>query len=130
LPVLYLPAKARYKMGIQVEFNPDLALRKFNTQNREVEECLPENLAIDKIYPFLKKGQRNYYLKGEVPLLITEGDEKLSKPIASIIILKAEHFLRNNEIYTKGEYKVVEVFNDNKIHFNGFSKEKENETIM
>lgn len=47
-------------MGIQVEFNPDLALRnieEFENGNREIEECIPENMETDKIYSFLKKGQ-------------------------------------------------------------------------
>jgi hypothetical protein len=52
-------------MGIQVEFNPDLALRdisEFKKGNRKEEECIPENLEAGKIYPFLKKDQRNYWL--------------------------------------------------------------------
>ena len=42
-------------MGIQVEFNPDLALRAFRTPERLKEECLPEKLESEKEYPFLKK---------------------------------------------------------------------------
>ena len=74
----------------------------------------------------MKKGQRNYWLQGELPLLITEGNQKLSKPVASIIILEAAHFTINNESWTKGKYKVTEIFNtkDNKIHFDGFTKLK------
>ena len=114
-------------MGIEVEYNPDLALRdisEYKKGNRKIEECLPENIESGRIYDFLKKGQRNYWLKGEVPLLRTEGNQKLSRPIASVIILEAIHFLLNDEPYTKGRYKVVEVFDENdfKIHFNGFSR--------
>jgi hypothetical protein len=56
--------------------------------------------------------------------LETKGDQQLSKPLASIIILEATHFLLNGEPYTKGKYKIVEVFtpDDSKIHFNGFTK--------
>ena len=43
-------------MGIQIEFNPDLALRKFGTEGREINECLPEKLEIGKVYNFLKQG--------------------------------------------------------------------------
>ncbi len=50
-------------MGIQVEFNPDLALRAFGTEGREWEECLPEELIRGEVYLFLKKGQRNYWLE-------------------------------------------------------------------
>lgn len=112
-------------MGIQVEFNPDLALRnisEFNSGNRKVEECIPDNLKAGEIYDFLKTGQRNYWLEGEIPLLETKGNGILSKPLASIVILEATHFRENNINYTKGRYKVVEVFSDSKIHFNGFQK--------
>jgi len=110
-------------MGIQVEFNPDLALRdisEFKKGNREEEECIPENLEVEKEYPFLKKDQRNYWLFGELPLLETKGNGVLSRPKASIVIIEATHFLINKEIYTKGKYKVIEVFKDNKIYFEGF----------
>ncbi|MFA5381579.1 MAG: hypothetical protein WC356_00300 [Candidatus Micrarchaeia archaeon] len=114
-------------MGIQTEYNPDLALRNFDEfkkGNREIEECIPENIEVEKIYNFLKKGQRNYWIEGEIPLLETKGNAQLSKPLASIIILEATHFLLNDEPWTKGKYKVIEIFdkNDNKIHFNGFEK--------
>ncbi len=114
-------------MGIQVEFNPDLALRnisEFRKGNRKKEECIPEKLEKGQIYEFLKKGQRNYWIEGEIPLLETKGNQQLSRPIASIIILEATHFLLNGEPYTKGKYKIVEVFNqaDSKIHFEGFTK--------
>ena len=112
-------------MGIKVEFNPDLALRdieEFKKGNRKEEECVPENLEADKVYNFIKKEQRNYWLHGEIPLRLTKGNENLSEPIASIVILEATHFLDNKGIYTKGKYKVIEVFGDNKIHFSGFDK--------
>jgi hypothetical protein len=83
------------------------------------EECLPERLGEGKQYPFLKKGQRNYYLEGEVALLITNGKE-LSDPIASIKILEATHFNRGYEIWTRGLYEIVKVFDneDSEINFN------------
>lgn len=114
-------------MGIQVEFNPDLALRNFSEfkkGRRKKEECLPEIIKVDKIYPFLKEGQRNYWLEGELPLLETKGNQQLSKPLASIVILEITHLILDNKLYTKGKYKVIEVFNpkDIKIHFNGFAK--------
>lgn len=112
-------------MGIKVEFNPDLALRdisEFKKGKRKEEECIPEKLEEGKIYPFLKKEQRNYWLFGEIPLLETKGNEVLSRPRASIIILEATHFLENNETYTKGKYRVIEVFNDDKIYFEGLER--------
>ncbi len=109
-------------MGIKVEFNPDLALRniaEFKKGRRKRAECIPANLKTGRIYPFLKKEQRNYWLHGEIPLVETKGNQQLSRPKASIIILEATHFIKNKEIYTKGRYKVVKVFNDNKVHFEG-----------
>jgi hypothetical protein len=112
-------------MGIVVEFNPDLALRnisEFKNGNRKEPECIPEKLEEGKIYPFLKKDQRNYWLFGEIPLVETKGNQVLSRPKASVVILEATHFLENNEVFTKGKYKVVEVFKDDKIHFEGMDK--------
>lgn len=112
-------------MGIRVEFNPDLALRnifEFKEGRRKEGECIPENLEVGKIYHFLKKDQRNYWLFGEIPLLETKGNSVLSRPLASIIIIEVTHYLENNEIYTKGSYKVVEIFNDNNIYFEGFAR--------
>jgi len=112
-------------MGIQVEFNPDLALRdigEFKNGNRAIEECIPEDLKAGETYNFLKKGQRNYWLMGEIPLLETKGEGRLSMPKASIVILEAIHFIKDGEIYTKGKYQVREIFNDAEVHFNGFAK--------
>jgi dephospho-CoA kinase len=115
-------------MGIAVEFNPDLALRnirEYSQENsvdrRELAECIPNPLIIGEMFEFLKKGQRNYWLFGEIPLLETDG-KRLSLPLASIVILEATHILRGEEIYTKGIYTVVEIFPQTEIHFNGFAK--------
>ncbi len=54
-----------------------------------------------------------------MPLIETKGGI-FSKPKASVIILEAVHFIENSEVYTKGKYKVVEVFMDeNRIYFEG-----------
>lgn len=111
-------------MGIIVEFNPDLALRnvsEFKDGNRKIEECVPEDLEAGRTYPFLKRGQRNYWLDGRIPLLETKGDGNLSRPKAGVVILEATHFLDNDIAYTKGSYRVVEIFKDDAIHFEGFS---------
>lgn len=120
-------------MGIKVEFNPDLALRsreKFPT--RDSRECIPEPLETGKRYEFLKRGQRNYWLEGEIPLLETKGYERLSRPIASVKIINVTHFVRvdpgikntREEVWTKGLYEVVEVFDSNnkQIHFEGYKR--------
>ncbi len=116
-------------MGIKVEFNPDLALRnisEFNNGKRKKEECIPENLEKDKIYDFLKSGQRFFWFSdaknwgnGQIPLCETDGKENLSRPIASIKMIEATHFLNNKKIWTKGKYKVIDIFDikGKKIHF-------------
>lgn len=121
-------------MGIKVEFNPDLALRdmiEFEKGDRKKEECIPRNLKSGKVYDFLKSGQRLFWLsdsgfwgKGQLPLCRTNGKEELSRPLASIKILEVTHFLKKGKVWTKGKYKVVEVFDekDEKIHFEGCKK--------
>ena len=115
-------------MGIQTEYNPDLALRPYNTDGREPEECLPEKLEEGEIHNFLKKGQRLFWLSddpewknGQIPLYETIGQGKFSRPIASVKIIEVTHFLKNSEVWTKGKYKVISIFNPNnqKINFEG-----------
>ena len=120
-------------MGIAVEFCPDLALREFGTEGREVDECLPERLVVGAVYGFLKKGMRCYYLSdsevwsgGELPLRKTPGMEKLSRPLASVKILEATHFLKEGVVWTKGKYKIMDVFDEgsSKINFEGYMRIK------
>lgn len=121
-------------MGIKVEFNPDLALRnisEYKNGRRKIEECVPEKMEVGRVYDFLKNGQRLYWLSdsefwgsGQLPLFETAGEEKLSRPLASIKILEATHFLEGGEVWTKGKYQVIEVFdaNDPKIHFEALKR--------
>lgn len=111
-------------MGISVEFCPDLALRKFGTPGRKAEECLPEKLYGNCVYSFLKQGQKNYFFPDVIPLRETKGNSVLSKPHAGIIIQEATHFLHQGEVWTKGSYRVIEVYdpNDGTIHFDGLEK--------
>ena len=114
-------------MGIQVEFNPDLALRAFGTSERLEDECLPEELCQGWVYNFLKEGQRNYWLDGELPLLETKGNQELSRPLASVVILEYTNFkIDDGRIYTSGKYEVIEVFdpNDFTIHFESYRRIK------
>lgn len=111
-------------MGIKVEFNPDLALRAFRTPGRLEAECLPKKLIRGQTYHFLKEGQRNYWLEGEVPLLETKGNQQLSRPLASINILEATHFLVDNKPYTRGIYRINQVYDtkNKKINFESYRK--------
>jgi|TARA_B100002003_G_C14143765_1_gene549908 hypothetical protein len=116
-------------MGIIAEFSPELPLRdysEFENGNRKEEECVPKNLEAGKVYDFLKSGQRIYWLNdeeywknGEMPLTKTNGKGETTRPCASIKMLEVTHFLDNGNVFTKGKYKVIEVFdiNDPKINF-------------
>ncbi|EKE19920.1 MAG: hypothetical protein ACD_8C00086G0011 [uncultured bacterium] len=101
-------------MGIAVEFNPDLALRdisEFKAGRRKIEECVPENLEVGKVYEFFKKEQRIYYLLGEISLIeTTTSGGSFSKARASVNILEVTHFIENGEVCTKGKYKINEIF--------------------
>jgi hypothetical protein len=114
-------------MGITVEFNPDLALRNtkaIKQDHRLKDECIPSPLETGKTYSFLKHGQRFYWLHDELPLVETEGEGKLTPPIASIIILEVTHFKEDGEVMTKGKYKVIKVLEKGEIYFNGINKIK------
>ncbi len=111
-------------MGIVVEYCPDLALRKFGTEGRGINECLPEKLEVGKRYGFLKLGQKHYWFFGEIPLRETKGGGVLSKTLASVKIIEAMHFLKDGDVWTKGGFEVVEVYdlNDRLVHFDGLEK--------
>ena len=115
-------------MGIQVEFNPDLALRSIieaAAGRRNPAECIPNGLKAGQIHPFLKEGQRIYWMDGEIPLLETQGEGKLSRPKASIRIIEATHYvITSGKVWTKGLFEVVKVFNDDAVHFDGFARIK------
>ncbi len=110
-------------MGIRVEFNPELALRniaEFHNGSRQLEECIPAKLVAGKIYPFLKREQRHYWLNGQIPLVETKGGETLSRPKAVIVILETTHFVDKDVLSTKGLYRVDKVIDDDGVYFEGF----------
>ena len=115
-------------MGIAVEFTPDLALRnikEFKEGRRKQEECIPENLEKNKVYNFLKQDQRHYCMVAESPLVETKGQGKLSRPLASVRIMEATHFFdETNKVWTKGKYKIIDIFdpNDPTCHFDMYTK--------
>ena len=116
-------------MGIKVEFNPDLALRnfqEFRLGNRKQEECIPERLEKGKVYDFLKEGQRNYWIEGELPLRETKGNQVLSRPLASVIILEVTHLLIERKPWTKGRFKVIAVLDSEspEDYFEGYERLK------
>lgn len=113
-------------MGIKTEFNPDLCLRNISELNngRKKDECVPADLEAGQICDFLKEGQRLFWLEGEIPLRETKGNGQLSRPVASVLVIESTHFLENGKPFTKGKYKVAEVFTGDKIRFEGYEKLK------
>ncbi|MDO8425636.1 MAG: hypothetical protein Q7T01_03950 [bacterium] len=114
-------------MGIVVEYNPDLALRTMEEHRagrRAAEECMPDPLVAGSEHVFLKRGQRCYWMHGEVPLVLTEGAQRISRPCASVIILEAAHVVRDGEVWTRGRYRIAAVFDpaDPAIHFEGHER--------
>jgi hypothetical protein len=110
-------------MGIQVEFNPDLALREHGTEGRYDNECLPAKLVPGRKHPFYKEGQRLYWLLGEIPLLETKGNQQSSKPLASIVIDSVTHFVGiGKRVCTLGTYTIIAVFDNDLVHFNGYQR--------
>ncbi|MCC2630616.1 MAG: hypothetical protein K0S38_425 [Candidatus Paceibacter sp.] len=108
-----------------IEVNPALILREADEARqglRKAEECIPENIQAGQSYPFLKKGLRIYWFDGEIPLIVKNSEGRLSRPIASIAILEVTHFVDNGNIFTRGLYKVTEIFGDQEIHFEGLEK--------
>jgi hypothetical protein len=115
------------EMGIMIEFNPALALRseeEFIAGNRKKEECIPGKIRDGDTISFLKKGQRNYYLKGEIPLVKTRGSGNISSPLASVIIKECTHFIDEEEVLTRGKYEIMKVFDCDCIHFEGLERIK------
>ena len=107
-------------MGIQTEFNPELRLRSYGAKNRRPEECLPETLEINNVYPFLKKERRLFY-EGICPLREIKEDKTFSRPIAAILILEPTPIILDGEVWTRGKYEVKDVYDPNNptIHFEG-----------
>lgn len=109
-------------MSIKIEFNSDLALQciaEHKSGNRKIEECIPEPLEVGKVYDFIKIDKGNYCLVEEVPLLEIRGNEIISQPRASVVIIKARHLSENENVYTVGKYKVLKIFGNNDPCLNG-----------
>ena len=110
------------RMGVPVEFNSVLALRNHSAASgdeRSAMERIPASLVAGSVHEFLKSGQRIYRLDVEIPLVETRGGHDISRPLASIMIIEATHVLRDGAYWTKGTYRIAEVFDpaDPAVHF-------------
>ena len=114
-------------MGIRVKFNPELCLRScddYKSGKRKKAECIPKKLEAGKLYEFLKKDQRNYWIEGEQPLIETRGWPDCGRPLASVKIIEVTHFMDNGELWTRGKYEIIEIYDvdDPVVHFEGSKK--------
>jgi hypothetical protein len=112
-------------MGIKLDYNLSLTLRSFGTEGREPSECLPAKLEAGKVYEFLKKGQRNYWMTDEIPLFEINGDRDPLRPVAFVSILETTHFSFDGEVLTRGKYRVSNISGQNapRIKLGWFSVE-------
>ena len=95
-------------MRIETTPNPSLCLRKHGTPNRGIWENIPSYLMAGRPYHFLKYGRREFPINEEIELRETDGNENLSEPLAIIIIPEYTHFSKDGELWTRGEYVVLE----------------------
>jgi hypothetical protein len=99
-------------------------ISEFKEGKRKLEECISEKLVKGKTYDFLKRGQRNYWLLGELPLLETRGNQVPSRPKAAVVIVECTHFVENQEVWTRGKFKVIEVFTGPRVRFESYARVK------
>jgi hypothetical protein len=79
---------------------------------------VPEKLKVGKVYNFLKREQRIYWFYGEVSLIkTTTKGGSFSQPVANVEFVEVTHFMQGGEVWTKGKYKVLEVFAEEKTEF-------------
>jgi hypothetical protein len=94
-------------MGIKVEFNPDLCLREFGTEGRDLAECVPPVMTTGTFFQFLKEGQRCFWFEGPVDLRITKGNGNFGDPIAQVRIINASHHIRDGKVWTEGLARIL-----------------------
>jgi hypothetical protein len=93
-------------MSLAISYCKLLALRAHNTPGRRPEECLPQSMSPEKVYPFDKSEQRVFDIQRTIPLHETKGGEQLSRPIALIEIIEPVHYKKDGDIWTRGKYRV------------------------
>ncbi len=113
-------------MGTVTEHSLGLALRDYGTKDRRPEECLPQTLTPGTVNEFLKEGQRGYDVGQEMPLRRAKGEQSVSRPLASVSILESTPFEMDGKTWTKGKYKVREVYDpsDPTVYFEGCQKRR------
>ncbi|MEK6824894.1 MAG: hypothetical protein AABX12_05155 [Nanoarchaeota archaeon] len=96
-------------MGVLIEFNWVLALRPNNDSNRrvrDISELLPSELVSGKLYSFRKSGFRIYPLDQTMALCETQGSNRLSDPLAFVMVREYTHKREGGKDVTEGKYLV------------------------
>lgn len=96
-------------MGVLAEFNWVLALRTNNDSNRrtrDIAELLPLELIHGKIYSFKKNGFRIYPLDQSMALCETLGGNRLSDPLAMVMVREYTHRRESGQDVTEGKYMI------------------------
>ena len=96
-------------MRMKIKYDSNLCLRRHGTPDRSFMENLPKDLVMNRTYYFLKTGKREFFIEGKIPLRETDGNGNLSRPLANVRIPEYTHFLKDGEVYTRGEYVILEI---------------------
>lgn len=99
-------------MGVQLEFNWLLALRKDTPKNRtgrDISELIPSELQRGSEYRFRKEGLRVYPLHQPMLLAETEGNNNLGVPRGIVIVREYTHKTEGGRDITEGKYMVERI---------------------
>lgn len=115
-------------MGLKVEFNSVLALRKSATPGFLSNECAPLQPRTGVRYSFLKKEHRVYPINTDIPLLVTKGGRDFIALVGFIKILSYTVSSELGEgIYTVGTYEFVSLSSQSESDiYLGLGREPEN----
>jgi hypothetical protein len=97
-------------MGFAAKNKSQLELHVLGTSGKLEEECIPDELKENTVYPFLTPGQNIYPLDRPIPLKTIQITDLKEKSLAEITIEEATHYLKGGRPYTRGLYIV------NKVH--------------
>ncbi len=108
-------------MGLQVEFNSELALRAPEAQTPSEHERIPKELIRSTRHQFVKSGHRVFPLGKSIDLLVTDGTTR-SKPIGRVRIVEYSvtsdrTYLsaigrKSDKVVTRGLYVIEEVYHE------------------
>lgn len=93
-------------MELEIKVCDSLKLETFDSCDRPIEQCIPEEIINGEIYRFIKYGQLVFNLKRNISL--TENREGgTSNQVALVKILESTHYLEGDMPWTKGTYRII-----------------------